>query len=72
MIIDVPTARIRVTADERTFLTVLPTRWRRKPADIDTERNYVTVTLCIFASMIFSEFLDFTVTFTPFYAKSVK
>jgi len=26
---------------------VLPTRWRRKPASIDTERNYVTVTICI-------------------------
>jgi len=26
---------------------VLPTRWRRKPAGIDTEQNYVTVTLCI-------------------------
>ena len=25
----------------------LPTRWRRKPANIDMERNYVTVTLCI-------------------------
>jgi len=26
----------------------LPTRWRRKPAGIDIERNYVTVTLCIY------------------------
>jgi len=26
---------------------LLPTRWRRNPAGIDTERNYVTVTLCI-------------------------
>jgi len=31
----------------RTFLRVLPTRWRRQPAGIDMERNYVTVTLCI-------------------------
>jgi len=30
-----------------TFLRVLPTRWLRKPAGIDTERNYATVTLCI-------------------------
>jgi len=30
-----------------TFLRVLPTRWRRKPAGIDMERNYVIVTLCI-------------------------
>jgi len=26
---------------------VLPTRWWRKPAGIDTERNYVTVALCV-------------------------
>jgi len=31
----------------KTFLRVLPTRWRRKPAGIDMERNYVTVNLCI-------------------------
>jgi len=30
-----------------TFFSVLPTRWRRKPAGIDTEPNYITVTLCI-------------------------
>jgi len=29
------------------FLTVLPARWRRKPADIDMEENYVTVILCV-------------------------
>jgi len=29
------------------FLRVLPTRWRQKPTGIDTERNYVTVSLCI-------------------------
>jgi len=28
-------------------MKVLPTRWRRKPAGIDMERNYVTVTPCI-------------------------
>ena len=28
-------------------MRVSPTRWRRKPAGIDVERNYVTVTLCI-------------------------
>jgi len=38
-----------VTAEQQTLLLrVLPTRWRRKPAGIDTERNYVTVSLCIF------------------------
>jgi len=26
-------------------LSILPTRWRQKPADIDMERNYVNVTL---------------------------
>ena len=31
----------------RKHLWVLPTKWRRKPAGIDMERNYVTVTLCI-------------------------
>ena len=31
----------------QTFLGVLPTRWRRKPAGTDMDRNYVTVTLCI-------------------------
>jgi len=46
VIINLPTKRIEVTVEERTFLRVLPTRWRRKPAGIDTERNYVTVTLC--------------------------
>jgi len=29
------------------LLRVLPTRWRHKPAGIDVERNYTTVTLCI-------------------------
>jgi len=32
-----------------TFLRVLPTKWRRKPAGIDMELNYATVTLCITA-----------------------
>ena len=32
---------------KKTFLRVLPTRWRQKPAGIDTERNNVTVILCI-------------------------
>jgi len=34
-----------VISRQRTFIRVLPTRWRRKPAGIDVERNYVTVTL---------------------------
>ena len=29
------------------FFGILPTRWRRKPVGIDTERNCVTATLCI-------------------------
>jgi len=29
------------------LLRVLPTRWRHKPAGIDVERNYITVTLYI-------------------------
>jgi len=33
------------TSVTNNFLGVLPTRWRRKPAGIDTERNYFTVTL---------------------------
>jgi len=28
-------------------MRVLPTRWQRKPAGIDTSRNYATVALCI-------------------------
>jgi len=28
-------------------MRVLPTKWRRNPAGVDMERNYVTVTLCI-------------------------
>ena len=32
----------------QTFLRVLLTRWRRKPAGIDMNRNYVTVVLCCF------------------------
>ena len=47
MIINLPTERVLVTAEYETFLRVLPTRWRRKPAGIDMERNYVTVALCI-------------------------
>ena len=30
-------------------MRVLPTKWRRKAAGIDMERNYVIVTLCIAA-----------------------
>jgi len=30
------------------FVRVIPTRWRRKPAGVDMERNYcVTVAVCI-------------------------
>jgi len=38
---------VTLTAEQQTFRRVLPTRWRRKPAGIGTERNYVTVALCI-------------------------
>ena len=31
----------------QTILGVLPTRWRRKPAGTDMDRNYATLTLCI-------------------------
>jgi len=34
-------------------MRVLPTKWRRKPAGIDTERNYATVTLCIVRQLQF-------------------
>jgi len=47
MIINPPTKRISVTAEQQTFLRVLPTRWRRKPAGIDMEQNNVIVILCI-------------------------
>jgi len=29
------------------ILKVLPTKWRRKPAGIDIERKYATVTVCV-------------------------
>jgi len=44
MIINPPTKRISVTAEQQTFLRVLPTRWRRKP---DMEQSNVIVALCI-------------------------
>ena len=40
----------RLTGDEasgRSQRGTCSADWRRKPADIDTERNYVSVTLCI-------------------------
>ena len=47
-IISVPIKRIfKRYCSNQHFLRVLPARWRRKPAGIDTERNYVTVTLSI-------------------------
>jgi len=39
--------RIKALLQWATFFGVLPTRWRRKPAGIDTEPNYITLTLCI-------------------------
>ena len=35
-------------SQQRTFISVLPTRRGRKPAGIDMERNYVTATLWIY------------------------
>ena len=32
---------------DKHFSEFLPTGWRQKSTGIDTERNYVTVTLCI-------------------------
>ena len=32
---------------DKHFSEFLPTRWRRKPAGIDLEQNYVTVILCV-------------------------
>ena len=40
------TYRQSVPQQSKTFLGALPTRWLRKPAGIDVERNYVTITLC--------------------------
>ena len=42
-----PIAQAAAPWDRQTVPRVLPTRWCRKPAGIDLERNYVTVTLCI-------------------------
>jgi len=39
--------RIKALLQWPTFFSVLPTRWRRKPAGIYTEPNYTTLTLCI-------------------------
>ena len=52
-----------MTAEQQTFLRVLPTRWRRIPAGIDMERNYVTVTLCISSR-------SHTVNLIPFHSHS--
>ena len=32
---------------DKYFSELLPTRWRQKSTGVDTEQNYVTVTLCI-------------------------
>jgi len=51
MIINLPTEPISSTSLKQTFLRALPTRWRRKPAGIDVELNYVTVILCIVTAL---------------------
>jgi len=47
-IVNLSTKRIYVISHQGTFIRLLLTRWRLKPYSIDTERNYVTVTLCIY------------------------
>ena len=47
IIINLPTKPNESISQGQTFIRALPTRWRRKPADIDMELNYATVTLCI-------------------------
>jgi len=47
MIINLPTKSAFQRQQSKNILSVLPTIWRRKPAGIDMERNYVIVTLCI-------------------------
>ena len=54
MIIKMPTKRILAISQWQTFL---PTIWRRKPAGIDMNGNYVTVTLCIVIAMFGVMFL---------------
>jgi len=41
MIINLSTKRILAISQWQAFLRVLPTRWRRKPASIDMDRNYI-------------------------------
>jgi len=47
MFINLPTNHVEAMSQKQIFLGVLPTRWRRKPTEIDMEENYVTVILCI-------------------------
>ena len=44
-------------------MRVLPTKWRRKPAGIDMERNYVTVTLCMLRPTKFRNSAAFSANF---------
>jgi len=47
-IVNLSTNRIYVISQQGTFIRLVLTRWRLKPYSIDMERNYVTVTLCIY------------------------
>jgi len=47
MIIKLRKKRIQAISQWQIFLRVSPTRWRRKLAGVDMNRNYVTVTLCV-------------------------
>ena len=47
IIIDLQEKHIYATTQLQTFLRVLRTTWRLKPAGIDIKQTYVTVTLCI-------------------------
>jgi len=48
MITDLTSKAYLSTITVANIAQILPTRWRQKSAGIDLERNYITVTLCIF------------------------
>ena len=54
--INFPTKAYLRIPQQQIFLRVLPTTWRRKPAGIDMERNYASITLCI--GLLTFEFLS--------------
>jgi len=44
---DLPKSLFKHHHSDKHLSEFLPTRWRQKSTGIDTEQNYVTVTLCI-------------------------